>query len=740
MLFPFITGKNFAFRILVELAAALWLGLIAINKEYRLHNSTMVVSVLIFTFIVGLADLLGVNPYNSFWSNYERMEGYVTILHLTLYFMIVKSILRTKKDWKVFFNIFVIASVLVSVFAFIVPPYTTKSTQLGWEYGERLYSTIGNPPFLASYLLFASFLGIILFFSTQKPVIKYIYILPVILNSGVIYFTASRGAILAAFVGIIIFAVFYIFLELKLTKEKHSKKTALLFFSIFIILSVLFLAFGSTDTAKNDNTLHRFATMFSDASVQTRLTTWKMAWEGIKEKPLLGWGQENFIGVYTVNAIPYRKEQVWIDRAHNIIIEWLINAGIMGLISYLAVFGSAFYILWKAFQKEIISKREMITIVTALIVYFISNLFIFDTINTYLIFFTLLAYIDNIDILKSASHEKVDIKSKKLKIKLACILLPALLFFAITVYFMNYKPIRQSQLFLELSSFSVQEDGSLLHYLDDYKEALSYKTFGDNILRKQINTISHHMINQKIFKMEGALEFIQTTAEELAKGVAYNRHNLQYLSDVINFYNKAAFYEPAFIAKTEDLIRGCMRLNPQYERLYFILADNYVLKKDYENAFLIIKKMAALDLQHDIKQLKLAEAAILASKEDAVSHALEHVTKIRMANNSNIASGKETVFSVAELSQFAQGYMEVKNYHKALHYFKEIITTLSYEDELYSKRDFEFRNPTVTAGLHLEIARIYSSLGDRENAVIEAKKAAELDPVNFAEEAKKIID
>jgi tetratricopeptide (TPR) repeat protein len=84
--------------------------------------------------------------------------------------------------------------------------------------------------------------------------------------------------------------------------------------------------------------------------------------------------------------------------------------------------------------------------------------------------------------------------------------------------------------------------------------------------------------------------------------------------------------------------------------------------------------------------------------------------------------------------------MEVKNYHKALHYFKEIITTLSYEDKLYSKRDFEFRNPTVTAGLHLEIARIYSSLGDRENAVIEAKKAAELDPVNFAEVARKIID
>ena len=48
MAFPYITGKNFAFRILVEFAAALWLGLIASNKEYRLRNSAITISILIF--------------------------------------------------------------------------------------------------------------------------------------------------------------------------------------------------------------------------------------------------------------------------------------------------------------------------------------------------------------------------------------------------------------------------------------------------------------------------------------------------------------------------------------------------------------------------------------------------------------------------------------------------------------------------------------------------------------------
>ena len=105
MVFPYITGKNFAFRIIIELAAVFWISLLASNKDFRPKNSLITISVLLFTFIVGLSDIFGVSPYNSFWSNYERMEGYITILHVTLYFIIIKSILKTKNDWKGFFGI-----------------------------------------------------------------------------------------------------------------------------------------------------------------------------------------------------------------------------------------------------------------------------------------------------------------------------------------------------------------------------------------------------------------------------------------------------------------------------------------------------------------------------------------------------------------------------------------------------------------------------------------------------------
>lgn len=38
MLFPYITGKNFAFRILVEIAAAAWIMLMILDKNFRPKN------------------------------------------------------------------------------------------------------------------------------------------------------------------------------------------------------------------------------------------------------------------------------------------------------------------------------------------------------------------------------------------------------------------------------------------------------------------------------------------------------------------------------------------------------------------------------------------------------------------------------------------------------------------------------------------------------------------------------
>jgi len=56
LFFPFITGKAFLFRILVEIAFALWLILILRDRRYAPRFSPLLLSITIFTIIVFTAD------------------------------------------------------------------------------------------------------------------------------------------------------------------------------------------------------------------------------------------------------------------------------------------------------------------------------------------------------------------------------------------------------------------------------------------------------------------------------------------------------------------------------------------------------------------------------------------------------------------------------------------------------------------------------------------------------------
>src|SRR5437867_4469658 len=82
MFFPFIVGKNFTFRILVEVMLGAWVFLMFLDATYRPKFSWVLVAALAFLAVLALADFTGVNPYRSFWSNYERMEGLITLIHL----------------------------------------------------------------------------------------------------------------------------------------------------------------------------------------------------------------------------------------------------------------------------------------------------------------------------------------------------------------------------------------------------------------------------------------------------------------------------------------------------------------------------------------------------------------------------------------------------------------------------------------------------------------------------------
>jgi tetratricopeptide (TPR) repeat protein len=508
-----------------------------------------------------------------------------------------------------------------------------------------------------------------------------------------------------------------------ISPESKIKRAAIFLLGVTVLIVVSFVVLRNSDYMKHDRTFSRFTSLESDPAVKTRLIAWKMAWNGVKERPILGWGQENYIGLYTVNRIPAFEGQAMVDRAHNVLIDWMITAGLLGLFSYLLILGYALYYLRELYLQALISRAVFITLFTSVVVYFIQNLFTFDTINTYLLFFTLLAYIDNLkergDV--TGFSGSIEEATEYRKMKLFMVIFIALLIFSFLAYYVNYKPMKVSRLsvhirndFPRYTSFTMLEN--------DFSEALSHETFGSTGIRINMKLASAQIIKHNLLGAEGALDFMEKTGEELKKGIIGNQHNLDYLSHVISFYYRLARIEPLFIGETEELVKLCIRINPYYEEFHFNLADIYILKKDYERAFDIIDKAVSPDTPNDRKLLKLAEASILVSREDIAERALKKARKIRGFKDTEITLKKRSVFAAGELYQIAKAYLDIKNYEKALEMFKEI--TL-----------IEPRN----AGAHFEIAEIYLKTGDKGNAKKAAVKASELDPANYGEISRQFI-
>ena len=157
-LFPFITGKNFTFRILVEIAVVFWALLALVDKSYRPRFSWLLPALASLAGIMLVANLLGESPAKSFWSVFERMDGYVTLIHWVLLTVVLGSVLKDKRinflgfkttAWQVFFGAVLMASILV-VFTALEQIGGTKAT----TQGVRINSTLGNAAYMAIYMLF----------------------------------------------------------------------------------------------------------------------------------------------------------------------------------------------------------------------------------------------------------------------------------------------------------------------------------------------------------------------------------------------------------------------------------------------------------------------------------------------------------------------------------------------------------------------------------------------------------
>jgi len=570
--FPFIVGKNLAFRVLVEIVVASWAILALRNPEYRPRRSWFLWIFSAFVFVMLLANILGVNVGRSFWSNFERMEGFVTLLHLFGYVLVASSVLN-KKVWARLFATSIGASVIMGVYGIFQLAGVLKINQGG----VRVDGTFGNATYLAVYMLFHMFLSLFMFTKSTSKFQRVFYSVAFLLEGAILYFTATRGAILGLFGGLLLSGVLVALFE---RENKKLRRGAIIGIVLLVIMAGGFFAMRNTSAVQNSQVLRRFSRIsLQEKTTRSRLVLWQLAIHGALERPILGWGQENFDQVFDKYYDPrmFDQEQ-WFDRAHNVVLDWFVSGGVLGVGLYLALFISALVLLWRKTNLSVTQR----SIATGLLVgYFFHNLFVFDNVVSYLLFGTVLGFIYN----ESTTAPKEE-PSRVLSVGVANRILSPLivLFFVVSLYVFNVPGARAGNALLKALRLQGQEGGAQ-SALETYKLALSYDTYADQEIREQIINFAQQVRQREDVPDELKLEIFKTADGEMKKQIEETPGRVRehlFLGSLLGSYG--------LLEDSETHLREAVRLSPAKQSVRFALVNNLLVQGRVDEAISLAKE------------------------------------------------------------------------------------------------------------------------------------------------------
>lgn len=603
--FPFIVPKTLFFQIAIAIALFFYILAASLDKKYAPKFDTLTKLVLAFFGVYVLAAAFGANPARSFFGTYERMLSVVNMAHFVVLYLIVKSVFVSQRDWLWPLRTVVGASVLVSLYG------VGQKLGIGWFYHagiDRIDATIGNAAFVAGYLIFAVFFALMLLVKDSHPVFRALAACSIALNATIIYFTGTRGAAvgLAAACAVLLVAYFFRPARTTLIKKEHLKWGA-------IVLALALFAVVALDGKGAYRSLQRFSSVsLTDATVQTRLLSVSVGWEGFLARPMLGWGPENYNLVFDKYYNPklYPTEN-WFDHAHNIFFDIATTTGVAGLVAYAALLG---YLVFRtaAFARSAPENYWIGILCFALVVaYFTQNIFVFDSLATYLPFFVFLAFVSSGCKLGDARESVPQDKERRFynpSLKTAALLLPV---FAVMVYWVDVRPalgayhtVAALQIPLSLAPQA----------LNRFERALAYSNFGREEIRGKLADYAGEVLyEERITDIELKRRIAEFTVEEMEDSIAaepLNFRNYLYYANFLsgNYEVLAAAGIPDALERADETLARAQALAPQKPILYLQWGRVKTLQKDAAGAVAMFEKAAALNPVVIDPQVRLALA------------------------------------------------------------------------------------------------------------------------------------
>lgn len=571
--FPFIVPKVVFFRSLAILLLMSYILLFAINKnEFRPRFSWLHGALLLYILSLVVSTFVGVDWYNSFWDNHERMLGTFTIFHYVVYYFVLTRVFKTSDEWRTLQWWFLGAGALVLGVGLI----QRVSPQFLLNGGSwRVIATLGNAIYVGGYGLFLAFLGYLVGIKETIAWKKYMAFLLSFLGVVGVFLSGTRGTMLGLFVSVGLLLLLYVIL---LKEYKKGRTVVAIIMAVGVLcLGILYLN-RSSQFVENIPSLSRLLnTTLSSDTGNTRVMAWKIAGRSFQDYPVFGWGPNNFYYAfnqyYNPQFLYFGLGETWFDNAHNVVMNTLSTGGVAGIISYIALFIVAGYQLVYAYRKKKVDVHVMVVGISFLVGHFIHNVFVFENPTSYLYFFFFLAYIESVTFLPGEGKVLDRMKDK---------LLPGVIKFGVPVlallfiYNTDINVARANNASLE--ALRALSQGQAQNALVLYKQSKEYGSphiadIRNDFVRMGSQLVQMSLASQKVtddVKQLFTLLYEEQKINHAFRPMDIRTHILQVQMDLLgNYINPQGGY----LADAEALLADALRYSPDRQQLYFLTSS-----------------------------------------------------------------------------------------------------------------------------------------------------------------------
>src|SRR3989338_8208212 len=621
-------------------------------------------------------------------------------LFFILMFPVFAALFVKKARWDKLLKINLAVGALAAAFAIVQFFNIFKNLFISFE-GGRTPSFLGNSTFLAIYLLFLSFSCLVFLIQEKNTKKKILYAGLLALFLFTIFITAARATYLGFTVGLIFFLLFY-------PNKMRGVKIITSSFLVFVILIVgLFNFFPQI--AQQNSLLAVAANRLSISSIATdlagnRFAAWQITLKAIQERPILGWGLENFYVGFEKYYDPALSniQGLWWDRPHNIFLDIFATSGIFALIFYIAFWALLLWGLQKYKKQQGDSNNAYVAhgIQAMFIGYFTALFFNFDSFATYITAFFFAGY--SLYLLSEQEEKTAILPPKTALFQSKPVIISFLAILTVFVWFWHIKPFYINGKISHIALLSNSQKCARALALADGE---NWQKAG---ILKSYAALKYSDLVKKCAQDEAGAEYSKKALDLLRVGAVHQPEFTRTWLFMGSFTNVLAAAEknPAEQEKILKEARGyfekALTLSPKRAEIMVEQQKNYLLAKDY----------AAMQ--------KLGENCIATDPKQYGCYWYLGIAQIFLGDQVNGKKNIKLTGRIVSYLQLGVAYMSQKNYADAADAYYELLK--QFPDN---------------ASYHATLAFLYKQNGNYKEAAREAVAVFKLQPEN--EETMKFI-